>query len=63
MTTVIKISGDDGGERRVRESVSDVAIEINGAQSRNDRFVQLTDAESGKEIAVDPARVKDVFEE
>jgi hypothetical protein len=63
MTTVIKISGDNGGECRVRESVSDVAIELNGAQSRNERFVQLTDAESGKEIAVDAARVTDVFEE
>jgi hypothetical protein len=62
MTRVIKLSGDDGGERRVRENVNNVAIEINRAQSRNERFVQLTHAESGKEIAVDPARVTDEFE-
>lgn len=63
MTTVIKVSGDSGGELRVRESVDDVSIELNGARSRNERFVQLTDAESGKEITVNPARVTDVFEE
>lgn len=63
MTTVIKLSGNDGGELRVSESVSDVTIELNGAQTRNERFVQFIDAESGKEIAVEHIRVKDVFEE
>lgn len=63
MTTVIKLGGNDGGEQRVTETVSEVTADLNVARAQHHRFVAFTDAESGKEISVNPAKVIDVFEE
>ena len=63
MTTVIKLGGRDSGEQRVTETVSEVTANLNVARTQKHRFVAFTDAESDKEISVNPALVIDVFEE
>jgi hypothetical protein len=63
MATKITIKGAPGSNpttRRVNESPNDVSIEINTAVKSNDRFVILTDADSGKEFSVNPALVLDI---
>jgi hypothetical protein len=55
--------GNPSTTKRVSESAKDVSIEINNAVKANERFVILTDADSGKEFSVQPARVLNIEEE
>jgi hypothetical protein len=58
MATKIKLGGAErGNERRVTEDAQTVAARINSALTNNEKFVVLTDADSGKEFSLQPQRV------